>query len=188
MKRLYALAFVFLSFTASAQTPDPATMMFSYLDDYFGEITESSTLPPPAVASDLMITKSGETADDTNGTEDVAVATILPSNENASAPSPIWWDDNLSFEDVVEPGTMPAQIAPEATADTLGEASGNGDSVAIAEAADVPVGEIEPRHDTAMTSGSPSEHEALSCEAIDQSEPAVTGMCQDPAMSDASDR
>jgi H+/Cl- antiporter ClcA len=45
LKGLYALAFVLSSFAACAQTPVTPTVLFFDLDDYFGEITEVSTLP-----------------------------------------------------------------------------------------------------------------------------------------------
>jgi len=150
LKGLYALAFVLSSFAACAQTPDAAPMMPSDLNDYFGEVTELGTLSPP-VAGEPTIAKPGEALGATDGTDDAPVAAIEPSNDTASVTAPIWWDDNLSCEEATEPGTVPAQVAPEPTAETLREASANGDSAAIAEAADVPTGRIEPRHEEAAT-------------------------------------
>jgi len=216
LKGLYALAFVFLSFAACAQTSDTPTMLSFDLDDYFGEITEVSALPQIAT-TEAITAKSGESAQETGGVVtsvdnnavDAPVGAIEPSGGNASVQSPIWWDDRLSFEDVTEPSTVPAQIAPESletvgenasvqspvwwddrlsfedeaepstvpartasesTLEAVGENSAGTDSVATAEAMDVPVGGIEPRRQTAAASAAPSEDNVLIGEAMGQSE------------------
>ena len=156
LKGLYALAFVLSSFAACAQTPDTPTVLFFDLDDYFGEITEVSTLPPEIIATEPMTGTSAKPAHETTDTAaggprnaaDAPVAAIQPSDAHASVQSPIWWDDKLNFEEVTEPSTVPAQIIPEPTIDGVGEASDKA-GVAIAEAADVPVRGVNPSHETA---------------------------------------
>ena len=143
LKGLYALAFVLSSFAACAQTPGTPTMLLFDFDDYFGEITEMSTLSPPIIAP--RGGKSGEAAHETNdiaaggpnNAADAPVGTIQPSDEHASVQSPIWWDDKLVFEDTTEPGTVPARIVPpEQTIEKFGGASDKADDIAIARSSD----------------------------------------------------
>jgi hypothetical protein len=161
LKGLYALAFVFSSFAACAQTPGPPTMLLFDFDDYFGEITEMSPLPPPIIATEPMGGKSGEAAHETNdiaaggpnNATDAPVGTIQPSEEHASVQLPIWWDDKLAFEDTTEPDTVPARIVlPEQTIEKFGEASDKADDIAIArssDAADVRDGLVRHSDETA---------------------------------------
>ena len=153
MNALYALVFVLSSFAAPAQALD-ASMID--LDDYFGEITEPSTVPAQMVATEPTIEKLGEAVNDA---DDVAItgpnnAVVVPVGAiqlSGEAPSVVYStrsDDKLTVEDTTEPSTMPAQIvATEPTIGKPGEALDEGDGVAAGaptDAVDTPVGAIEP--------------------------------------------
>jgi hypothetical protein len=178
LKGLYALAFALISFAACAQSPDVPTVRYFDLDDYFGEVTELSALQPQSITIEPTIGRGNDAADETDGVaksgeqdpENAPVGAIEPSDATAVVQSPLWWDDRLSFEDEIEPSTVPAQIAAESTMDTIGEKSASADSIAIAAATDVPVGGIEPRHQTAAASWSPSDDKMMIGEASGQSE------------------
>ena len=60
MKVLYTLAFVLLSFAASAQTLDAAMIAAYYLDDCCEETTGQSTMPAATVAAEPTIEKPGD--------------------------------------------------------------------------------------------------------------------------------
>jgi F420-dependent methylenetetrahydromethanopterin dehydrogenase len=152
LNALYALLFVLSSFAAPAQALD-ASMID--LDDYFGEITEPSTVPAQMVATEPTIEKLGEAVNDAddvattgpNNAVVVPVGAIQLSDEAPSVEYSTRSDDKLTVEDTTEPSTMPAQIvASEPTIGKPGEALDEGDGVATTgpnNAAVVPVGAIQ---------------------------------------------
>jgi hypothetical protein len=152
LKGLYALAFVLSSFAACAQTPDTRTMLIFDLDDYFGEITELSTLPAQIIATEPTIGKSGEAAQEADsvvitGPNDAAEAPVGAIQSSDEAP-PVQY--TLAAENTAEPRTVPAQTMPESNIDSVGKASDKADTVAIAEGADAPVGAIQPSAEKAI--------------------------------------
>jgi hypothetical protein len=152
LNALYALLFLLSSFAAPAQALDAS--IFDP-DDYFGEVTEPSTVPAQMVATEPTIEKLGEAV---NNADDVATtgpnnAVVVPvgaiqlSDEAPSVEYSSRSDDKLTVEDTTEPSTMPAQIvATEPTIGKPGEALDEGDGVAASaptDAADTPVGAIQ---------------------------------------------
>jgi hypothetical protein len=171
LKGLYALAFVFSAFASCAQAQDVPTTLFFDLDDYFGELTELSTLAPQSITTEPTMARSGEAV--TNEKEDAPVGAIQPTQESASIPSPIWWDDRLGFDEVTEPTTVPAQIIiPELSTEKFGQSFEKSDDTTGAltekQAADIQVGGIDHRYQTATTALSTSEDQMTVDEAIGQ--------------------
>ena len=123
MKRLYALAFVLSSFAACAQTPGASTELFFDLDDYFGELTDLTTIPfQKSISGQSVSEKSEDATFETqrftirgdNNVEAEPVGAIRPSDKSAYVESPIWWGDNPASEEMMGTTTAPAQIeAPE---------------------------------------------------------------------------
>ena len=149
MKVLYTLAFVLLSFAASAQTLDAAMIAAYYLDDCCEETTGQSTMPAATVAAEPTIEKPGDAMLSAEGVstpddaEDVPVGAIAPRAE-AAAPAPSTGnDDQLMIDERAH------MIAPETGDDS--EALLGADDVAITgpnDAGDVPVGGIAPRDES----------------------------------------
>jgi hypothetical protein len=153
LKVLYALVFVLFSFAAPAQTLDVSMMETYYLDQYFGEITEQSTMPSPLVTEPTieklgedMLQADGLAITGSNDGENIPVNAIQPSDENSTVEYTTLSGDQLTEDDTTELSTMPAQIvATEPTTEKLGETVDEAHDVAITgpnDAADVPVGAI----------------------------------------------
>jgi hypothetical protein len=123
VKGLYALAFVLSSFSAFAQTPGaPTPVLVFELDDYFGELTDLSTIPLQSIPGQSFSEKSEEATSETQSftirrdknAEDEAVGAIRPSDKSAYVESPIWWGDDPATEKMMGTTTAPAPIeAPE---------------------------------------------------------------------------
>jgi hypothetical protein len=139
------------------------------------ENTAAPSTVPAQIIPEPNIDSVGKASDNADTVaiaeeEDAPVGAIQPSAEKAIVQSPIWWDDKLIFEDM-EPSTMPAQIvAPEPTIKKFGEASDKADDVAIADAADIPVGAIEPSPARTTTLRSLGEYHMMVDEAVGQNE------------------
>jgi hypothetical protein len=156
LKVLYAFAFVLSALAAPAQTLDAAMPAAYDLDDYFGELTEPSTVPAQAVATEPTTERRGEAVDEADGvaiTEpgdaaDAPVKAIQPGDEAPTVEYSSRRDDELTVENTTEPSTMPAQaVATEPTIEKSGEAVDDADDVVITgpgDAANAPIGAIEP--------------------------------------------
>jgi hypothetical protein len=111
------------SFAACAQTSGASTTELCFeLDEYFGELTDLTTIPPQSISGQSVSQKSEEATFETqdfttrsdNNVEAEPVGAIRPSDKSAYVESPIWWGDNPATEEMMGPTTPPAQIeAPE---------------------------------------------------------------------------
>jgi len=91
-------------------------MLVFDLDDYFGVLTDVTTIPSQVGSTSEQSAHSSSEMENfklrsnDNG-EDEAVAAVRPGDKSAYIESPIWWgDDNSATEGVRQETTTPAQI------------------------------------------------------------------------------
>jgi hypothetical protein len=150
VKALYAVVFALSSLGTPAQALDASTAYC--VDDFFGGI------PVQIVATEPTIEKLGEAIDEAHtiteskDAANVPVGAIEPSDETRSVEYATGNGDRPTVDAATEQSTIPAQIvATEPTIEMLGEAVDEARGVTSAgskDAANVPVGAIEPSDET----------------------------------------